>query len=73
MPRLTTCHEPVLVCAFLPLTSLPLTGVRPSFGELSFLRPASFRKDLPGHMSVLFSPVLPYFSFANWFEPCSLF
>ena len=48
--------ELVLFCAFLFVTGLAFISLRPTYVEESFLHPASFQKELPRHMSMLFSP-----------------
>ena len=48
--------EPVLLCAFLRLASLTLTGIRPANIEQSLLSPSNFEENLRGHITMLFSP-----------------
>ena len=71
-----TVEEPVLFCAFLFVTSLTCTYIRPANIEQSLLRPTSSRK--------IFLATLPCFSVQfsftffrkrakRWFEPYSLF
>ena len=71
-----TVVKPVLFCAFLQLAGLSFTNIRPSNVEKSLLRPTSFQEDLPGHIAMLFSPILLHFLSQQsqpWFQSCSLF
>ena len=75
-----TVVKPVLPCAFLHLASFTLTVIRPIQSRKSFFCvqtvQTSFQKDLPGHIAMLFSPILPHFLLQKsqaWLEPCSFF
>ena len=50
--------KPVLFCAFLLVTCVALTFIRPTNDVELLLHPASFQNHFSGHVSMLFSPLV---------------